>query len=160
MEVSELFPRKENSSPAKHFKLVEELVRKHGCYRLFGDAMLLTESDVAALLRNISARGTEDPEPQVGDEGHVVFLGSRVDITDDVFVTWSSPGGVQKAVTEATAVVPDLELLDFAAMTYGDYLAWTESVSSERRMGKWFHRTKRFNHAMTLLFPEGANDDE
>lgn len=160
-EVAELFPREESTKPAKHQKAVEELVRKFGCFRLFGDAALLTEDDVAELLRNIAVRSVEgSPEPQENDEGHVIFVGSRTDITDDVFVDWCRAGTVQQTVHRVNEVVSDVHLLDFAPMAYGAYLAWVDSQKQYRRMGKWFHRTRGFNSAMALLFPQGANDDE
>lgn len=159
-EVADLFPRTETTKPKAHLKLVEELVRKHGCFRAFGDAILLTRGDVADLMRNLSCRGSEDPEPTAADEGHIVFVGSRTDTTDDVFVSWAPPGGVQRAVSAVRDVVPDVSLLDFAAMTYGDYVAWTENLNTERRLGKWFHRTRKFNAQMNLLFPLGAKDGD
>ena len=158
-EVAELFPQA-GTSAARHVKAVEELVRQHGCYRKFGDAVLLTERDVADLFRNIAVRGPGTPEPQDGDDGHAVFIGSRTDASAEVFVDWCAPGAVDACVRRVKEVTPSVDLLDFAAMTYGQYVEWTERLAKQRCMGKWFYRTREFNAAMVLLFPEGANDDE
>ncbi len=157
-EVAELFPT-DGKSSAAHTKAVAALIRSHGSYRSFGDTILLTESDVASLLRGIAVRGQEAAAPAVADEGHIVFIGSRVDATAEVFVTWCRPGDVDAAVREVQVGVPDVQLLDFAAAKYGDYVAWTESQSRWRQLGKWFLRTRQFNAAMAMLFATEDNDN-
>lgn len=157
-EVAALFPA--NGSAAKHQKMVEDLIRTHGSYRSFGDTILLTEADVASLLKGIAVKGAEAPQPASSDPGHIVFIGSRTDITEEVFVDWCRPGDVSECVARVRHVVPDVDILEYAAASYGEYLEWTEGQAANRSMGKWFLRTKSFNHAMNRIFPVEDNDNE
>lgn len=156
-EVADLFPT--TGSQAKHLKAVEEAIRTHGNYRLFGDTILLTDADVAALINALAVQGPSAENPGLGDDGHIVFVGSRTDVEQEVFVTWSRPGRVDATVREVQEIVPDVHIIDFAACTYGDYLTWVEARADDRSMGKWFARTKRFNRAMAVLFPAEDNDN-
>lgn len=153
-----MFPAS-NPAAQKHIKAVEELIREHGCYRAFGDTMLLTDDDIRDLFRNLQRRGADAVEPQDADEGHMVFIGSRRDTTEDVFVTWAAPGNVDRTISQVKEIVPDVELIDFAAASYGTYKAWTTALAKERRLGKWFARTKKFNAAMQIVFATGENDN-
>ena len=135
------------------------MIRHYGCYRAFGDAILLTDDDAEDLIRHLHRRGTDTPEPQDIDDGFVVFIGSKRDVTADVFVTWCRPGSVDRAIIQVSEVCPGNDLIDFSATTYGAYQEWLKKVASERQIGKWFLRTPKFNTEMQIMFPKGQNDN-
>ncbi len=159
-EVAALFPCPEGApAQRKHLKQVEELIRQTGSYRSFGDTALLTEADVGVLIRSLAVKGPEAPQPTEVDDGWMVFIGNRLDPSEDVFVTWCRQDEVDKAVMEVRSILDDVDLIDFVHFTYGAYLSWVEAQSAFRRRGKWYHRTKKFNAAMAALSPREDNDN-
>lgn len=158
-DVALIFDRPEKVSVGKHVKQVADMVKEYGCYRAFGDVMLLTDADIENLLRNMAARGAAASEPLDTDLVALAFIGSKSDISSDVFVAWCPPGDEALLTNKVRDIVPDVWFLDSVLMTYADYKEWVDGVQRFRSLGRWYSRTRAFNAEMTAILRTENNDN-
>jgi hypothetical protein len=164
-QVSEIFPKSDGRAKKGHVENVEALILAHGCYRRFGDAILLTQNDVHALLRSMSANSrVTDGAPAHSAEGYIVAIGSRTDPDVQMFVAWAPLHGLDNLIKDVSAYAEfKAELLDYKPARYGQFLGVREQLKPFRYFGHWYARSVEFQVVINELFAstqEREDDDE
>lgn len=154
-DVAELFSDKPGPTVKRN---VEELVRKYGTFRQFGDQMLFTDGDVRALFRCMAVRAVKG-DPSHDTPGHMVFLGAVRDPEAEVAMIWCPIGHVEQAVADFE-YHSGAGLLDYVPATYGQYVQSKDNMRSSRSVGVWYTRTPEWNAWFKGLWSRADEDDE
>lgn len=142
-QVAELFPNDDARKKKSHVEDVEKLIRAHGCFKRFGEQILLSQGDVRALFRAISVDKLTaiDGSPAPTSDGYAVAVGSRTDPDCQVFLSWAPLGSVSSLVRDVQRFADfRVELLDYAGRTYGEFVALRERLKPCRYFGNWYCR--------------------
>lgn len=164
-QVAELFPKGDGRQGKGHVKEVEQLIRAHACFRQFGEQILLTQSDVRALLRAISRNNrATDGTPTPSTDGYVLAAGSRTDPECQVFIGWAPVGAVDNLLRDVQRYADfKCELLDYVPRTYGEFEALRERLKPCRYFGNWYTRgpqSLETQRVMDELFATHGEDED
>lgn len=148
-QVAELFTQ-DGKVTARIEKSVDELLLRHGTYREFAGAKLLTMDDVSRFLDCLAASGLPEAEPATDTPGYVVFMGSRTDATEAVLMDWCRVGEVERTVQR---IENDYGLRDlhYTAATWATYGRWREQHKASWCHGKFYARTTAFDEWFAKL---------
>jgi hypothetical protein len=150
-----LFGAKASKSVIKE---LDGMVAAYGTYRLFGQTKYMTEGDMDALLKCIAARHTAE-EPDDGTEGHVVFIGDRVDQEALIFMGFAPLGSVDRLVKDVQSFAETtVHFLDAAPVTYGVYREYAKTMVKHRFRGKWFLRSPEMMAFVKSILPKDGTD--
>lgn len=164
-QVAELFPKADARKAPAHVKEVEHLIRAHACFRQFGDQILLTQSDVRALLRALSRNNrVTDGKHALSTDGYVLAVGSRTDPECQVFIGWAPVGELDDLLCAVQRYADfKCEMLDYVPRTYGEFEALRERLKPCRYFGNWYTRgpqSLETQRVMDELFATHGEDED
>lgn len=161
-QVAELLPPADARSQKGHVRAVEELIIAHGCYRKFGEQILLTQGDIRALFRAMAHNSrASDGEPLPTAEGYVVAIGHRTDPEYAVFIDWAPLGGVDQLIRDVQRCGDfKAEYLDHAPCQYGDFKEIAKRLKPHRYYGAWYVRGEMLQAIMNDIFKTEIEDED
>lgn len=146
---------------------LRDMVSASGCYRAFGDNIIMLDEDIADFLASIRARPTEAeaqrrmgaarhmlPPPNAHARGFLVVIGDQLINDGAVFISWCPEGGVQELLDLVQFGNPEpMAVLMFVPATPDEVSAHTASLGQRARTDdtKWFARTTAVNTYLERL---------